>query len=745
MNYNYRIMTHALVWVFLLCTGTISAQNLAGIVLDENRSPVIGAYVLHQDMRNHAHTNAVGEFFMTGVAAGDTLIVSSIGYKTQSFVIANLDDQMEIVLEEESYRIDEVVIQGNTSAMNQMARIDLIRNPVQSSQEILRVVPGLFLGQHAGGGKAEQIFLRGFDIDHGTDLRITVEGMPVNKVSHAHGQGYADMHFIIPEAIQTVEYNKGPYDADIGNFATAGYVDFQLKDRLEENMVAFEYGEFNTSRFVGMFDVLQNDNNSLYVATEYRRTDGFFDASQNFDRLNLMARYSGTFADNSTLSATVSHFTSEWDASGQIPLRAVNDGTIGRFGAIDDTEGGNTSRTSAIVEYNKRVNPNTFIRNNVYYARYDFELWSNFTFFLEDPVNGDQIVQREVRDMFGAESTLNHSFDLAGYTSLFKLGVGFRDDDIQDNELSNSVNRQIVEDQIQFGDVRETNTFGYAELEWQVGGLMINPGVRFDNFSFNYYDRLATLYDPQTEMANVFSPKLNLSYNLNSNAQVYFKSGYGFHSNDTRVVIAGEAPESFVPQALGADLGFIWKPSSKLLVQAAGWYLNSEQEFVYVGDAGIVEPSGETQRLGIDFSLRYQLLDWLYFDTDWTFTDAQAVDEPEEANLIPLAPIVTGTGGLSFNHKGFNGGLRFRYLGDRPANEDDSITAEGWFVADLNLNYRWKNIGVGLIIENILDTEWEETQFATESRLFDEAEPVEEIHFTPGAPRWIRGRITYNF
>lgn len=732
--------------LFLLLVGcSLNAQDLNGRVLDESRSPIIGAYILHVESKSHAHTNELGEFKLRDIGIGDTLSVSSIGYKPRMYVVDDMRSALTITLEAESYRIDEVVISGDAGAMNQMARIDLARNPVQSSQEILRVVPGLFLGQHAGGGKAEQIFLRGFDIDHGTDLRITVEGMPVNKVSHAHGQGYSDMHFIIPEAIEAVNYNKGPYDTEAGNFATAGNIEFHLKDRLESNFVGMEVGEFNTTRYLGMFDVLDSKDNSLYIASEYRKTDGVFESSQNFDRLNVMARYSGSFHDQSTLSATLMHFNSTWDASGQIPVRAVESGMITRFGAIDDTEGGNTSRTSAMVSYNKRVNQRTYLRNTAYYTRYDFELWSNFTFFLNDPVNGDQIVQRESRDMFGAESVLNHTFDLSGFESLLKAGVGLRSDNIDDVELSRTLNRQTTLENIQLGDVRETNFYGFADMEWQLGDLMINPGVRVDNFGFNYYDKLATLYDPQTESTTLVSPKLNVTYNLNSNAQIYAKTGYGFHSNDTRVVIERQDPDGFVPQAIGADLGFIWKPTTNLFIQSAGWFLNSEQEFVYVGDEGIVEPSGESRRFGVDLTLRYQLFDWLYMDTDWTWTKAEAIEEPESANRIPLAPVVTGTGGVSFEKGGFNGGLRFRYLGDRPANEDNSIVANGWFVMDLNFNYTYKNLTVGLIVENLLDTEWEETQFATESRLQGEADPVEEIHFTPGAPRWIRGKVTYSF
>ncbi len=210
-------------------------------------------------------------------------------------------------------------------------------SPVRSSQEILRKVPGLFIGQHAGGGKAEHIFLRGFDIDHGTDVAISVDGMPVNMVSHAHGQGYADLHFLIPETISKIDFGKGPYYSDIGNFGTAGYVQFKTKDVLESSQLSLEYGAFNTTRTMAMLNVLDTENHSAYLAADYTVSDGPFESSQNFSRNNFFAKYAGNISDKEKLNAIASHFNSTWDASGQIPVRAVKSGLITRFGAIDDT------------------------------------------------------------------------------------------------------------------------------------------------------------------------------------------------------------------------------------------------------------------------------------------------------------------------------------------------------------------------------------------------------------------------
>ncbi len=256
---------------------------------------------------------------------------------------------------------------------------------------------------------------------------------------------------------------------------------------------------------------------------------------------------------------------------------------------------------------------------------------------------------------------------------------------------------------------------------------------------------MITQYQTQSEDQAIVSPKFNVLYNQSNKLQFYLKTGKGFHSNDTRVVVS-ESDKKTIPAAYGADIGFIWKPTPKMLLNTTLWHLFLEQEFVYVGDAGIVEPSGKTQRQGIDLSYRYQPLPWLFWNFDANYTFAQAMDEPEGENYIPLAPQFTVVNGVNIVHKsGVFGGLNIRHIGDRPANEDNSIVAEGYTIADLNAGYQWNNLNIGFQIQNLLNSEWNETQFATESRLQDEIEPVEEIHFTPGTPFFIRSIIEYRF
>ncbi|SIN74176.1 TonB-dependent receptor [Algoriphagus halophilus] len=728
----------------------VNAQALKGRVLDRASSPIIGAYIIHIASEHHAHTNESGYFVLPGVKDGDSLQVSHIGYEPQIIVVSNLSREVTVRMDETAIELGEVVFSQEVNPVNTLSRIDLKTNPVNTSQDILRKVPGLFIGQHAGGGKAEQIFLRGFDIDHGTDINITVDGMPVNMVSHAHGQGYSDLHFLIPETVERVDFDKGPYNADKGNFATAGYVNFQTKRGLDKSSVSVQGGSFNSVRTVGLFNLINDKKNNAYVAAEYLASDGPFESSQNFNRLNLMGRYGLTLEDGSDISLIASHFTSKWDASGQIPVRAVQSGQITNFGALDDTEGGYTSRTNIALNHTKLINDRLFIKNNAYYSTYDFELFSNFTFFLEDSVNGDQIRQRENRAIFGAESQLTYSNTFSGGEYALQVGVGLRNDDIRDNELAGTKNRDSVRFVTQRGDITESNYYSYVNFDLYLKKLRINPGVRVDYFNYLYQDDLTPEYDPQSLSAAVVSPKLNFIYTVNEDVQVFLKSGIGFHSNDTRLVLERPNNESILPRAFGADLGGNFKLWPRLIVNGALWYLRLEQEFVYVGDAGIVEASGRTARRGIDLGLRWQANKWIYFDGDFTYSYARSIDDPEGNNFIPLAPRITTTGGLSFEKDGFAGALRARYLQDRPANEDNSVVAEGYTVLDMNASYTFNAFTFGFFIENLLNTDWKETQFDTESRIRLangnlEPSPVNEIHFTPGTPFNFRGFVKFTF
>ena len=742
-------MKSILTVLLLFVTGAIYSQNLRGTIVSETGQPLENVGIFNQKTGQHSHTNATGSFILTNTSIKDSVYFSSLGYKTKIVVITqgNLDTKMSMVMEESSISLDQVVVLSEVNALSRIVDVDVQNSPVKSSQEILRKVPGLIIGQHAGGGKAEQIFLRGFDVDHGTDVAISVDGMPVNMVSHAHGQGYADLHFVIPETIENVNFGKGAYYADKGNFNTAGYVDLRLRKTLDKSLVSLEMGQFNTSRLLGMFNLLKSGNSNAYLATELQLTDGPFDSPQNFNRINIMGRYNYNLPGNQELNMTASHFQSKWNASGQIPQRAIDQGLIGRFGAIDDTEGGQTSRTNFLINHTKIIDENQLFKTKAFISQYNFELFSNFTFFLEDPINGDQIHQKESRVILGAESIFEKKNITLGNNTQFKYesGIGFRYDNIDDVQLSSTLNRQTILNRIALGDVDEMNTYGFLNAELKIGKWTFNPSIRADYFKFDYENKITETYDYKSESKVALSPKLNTIYSANENWQLFLKSGMGFHSNDTRVVVANNG-QDILPAAYGVDFGTIVKPLPRLALNATIWSLFLEQEFVYVGDAGIVEPSGKTNRLGAEFGARYQALDWLYLYGDVNYTHARSVDEADGEDYIPLAPNLTSSGGILVDGlNNFSGALTYRFVDDRAANEDNSINAEGYFVTDLNINYNWKNWTYGIIIENLFDTKWNETQFATESRLFNETASVEEIHFTPGTPFFIKGKISLSF
>ena len=315
----------------------------------------------------------------------------------------------------------------------------------------------------------------------------------------------------------------------------------------------------------------------------------------------------------------------------------------------------------------------------------------------------------------------------------------------QDNELSHTANRTETIDPIQFGDIQETNVYTYLNAKLDLAKWSFNAGLRLDHFDFRYVDLLTPTYVHLTDQEAIVSPKINVVFQPADDFQVYAQWGRGFHSNDTRGVVVSEGLP-VLPAATGVDLGLLWKPIPALVVQTAAWYLYLEQEFVYVGDAGIVEPSSPSRREGLDLSLRYQPWSWIYADIDLNVTRARALEQPEGEDFIPLAPDFTAMGGVHvISPSGVFGGFRVRHIDDRPANEDNSIIASGYTVVDANIGYTWKKLEFNLQVQNLFNTEWNETQFATESRLKDEPAPVEEIHFTPGTPFFLKGSVGYRF
>lgn len=749
-------------FLFVLLTSQLPSQSLAqntgkitGSIVDKaTKSPIAFANVVVQGTTLGVSSKLDGSFSISRVPTGRHAIRASIlGYATATADVeieAGKTTNVALEMEEKPTTSDEVVVMADvpiSAASSKMIQaMDFELRPRLSSQDLLRLVPGLFIAQHAGGGKAEQIFLRGFDCDHGTDVNVSVDGIPVNMVSHGHGQGYADLHFVMPEVLQGMEVYKGPYFAQYGDFGTAGTVKFNTLDDIEHNSVSIEGGRFGMVRAVGLARLpLHSDMTSAYVAGEILRNNSYFDQKQHFKRYNLFGKLKTHFDSNQSLTVWGSSFSSDWDASGQIPGRAVASGLISRFGSIDPSEGGETYRHNVNVQYST-IGAASLFSAQTYISRYHFRLFSNFTFYKEDPVNGDEIEQTDDRTIAGGrvEYTMNETFGSPNIATV--IGSSVRYDDIT-NALWHVAQRQRLDGKAQAG-IRETNVAFYVQQDYHLSqSVRLQLGLRNDNFVFNVSDKLhAGTSDDITGKVTqtIFSPKANLTISASHQFDIFVNFGTGFHSNDARGILARRSATT-LPRAVGAEIGTRYS-SARLTATLALWGLDLEHELVYVGDEGTTEESGATRRIGIDASARFQLLDWLWGDLDLALSRGRYKDLPTGQDYVPLAPTLASTGGLSAKlPSGLEANLRYRYLSDRPANEDNSVRARGYTVFDAGMSYTLGAYKLSLIAENLFNVDWNEAQFDTESQLRGESQPVSELHFTPGTPFTVRAKIDLAF
>ncbi|MBK6772951.1 MAG: TonB-dependent receptor [Ignavibacteria bacterium] len=742
-NFLYLII----IFLSFFITANSFSQNskISGKVFDsDNKLPLNGVLIFLDGNYLSSSTNSFGEYSFAKLFAGNYKVrIESIGFKKQILNLTLKNNETidsVIYLQSNPLHISQIdVTSSNDYGKINVSPIDVKLRPTNTAQDFLKIVPGLFIAQHAGGGKAEQIFLRGFDIDHGTDINIMVDGMPVNMVSHAHGQGYADLHFVIPETIDKFSVYKGPYYSKFGDLGTSGTVNFSTLNSIQKSTAEFDIGKYNTYRGVLILDVLSKKGmlktkktENLYIASEYAFSDGYFEAKQDYKRFNIFGKYFGLLSKNTLLSISASAFQSKWNASGQVPQRAIDSNYITRFGSIDASEGGNTNRANVNVSVINSFKNNRSLTNQIYYTNYGFNLFSNFTFFLNDSINGDQINQFERRNIFGYNGSFSFLNRAGSVNFTTTFGIGARFDNIDSIFLAHTKERTFL-NYFEAGKIFQKNIFGYINETFEFDNLIINPGLRVDYFNFNLKDDLDDKLSGD-KSAIKFSPKLNLFYNVRPKTQIYVKSGIGFHSNDARVAV-NKPDQQTLPSAYGLETGTSFSAGNALIGMSI-WSLFLESEFVYVGDEAVVEPSGRTQRLGLDFTARYQFNNWLWADLDLNYALGKFVDENEEANKIPLAPVFTSVGGLSFKFtNGINGRIGYRYLDDRPANELNSVIAKGYFVMDAMLNYTNDRYNIGFTVDNLLDNKnWNEAQFDTESKLQFEKTPVSELHYTPGTP-----------
>jgi hypothetical protein len=732
--------------IFSICLSLLGLSVYAQYVVSGkvkdagNGEPLQYAVVSLESARGMSvNTDKEGYFQMSVSETADSLVISIIGYTRQLVAVRRNQHPLNILMQRGAVDLKSVTITANpnNASFHTLSAIDLHIRPINSAQDLMRLVPGLFLGQHHGGGIAEHIFLRGFDADHGTDVNVSVDDMPLNLVSQIHGQGFSDLHFVIPELVTGYEFGKGPYFAERGDFTTAGYVGFHTADVLYRNTIKLEGGQFQTGRILASIDLLsakaKERGESAYIAGEAAYTNGPFNWPQHFSRVNLFGKYNINLSAEEKLTVTLSTFGSQWRSSGEIPQRAVNEGLVGRFGYLDSLQGGDTHRSNIIARLTSTLSDNWFMQNQIYYSWYNFSHRYNDTFFADDSINGDRLRQRESRNLFGYNGKLtNHSYFKNNVDLSSSFGLGTQFNMIHNSELSHINDQFEVLDYLELGNIQENLFDGYVDENIRMGKWLFSAGLRVDYFYFNYVDRLSPSMPSQSKA--IVSPKLNIEYTANSTIQIYLKTGKGFHSNDARVVVVNDGHQ-ILPAAYGLDLGVNWKPLDHLFINAAIWYLALQQEFVYDGDEGTLDPGDKTRREGIDLSVRYQFTNWLYAFLDVNMAKARDLQAPKGQNYVPLAVPLSSAGGLNYKFtNGINGAVSYRYMENRPANADNSLVAQGYFVSDLTCYYTKKRFEFGIEIQNLFNTKWREEQFEVSSRLKNEPAPVDDINFTAGTP-----------
>ncbi len=608
---------------------------------------------------------------------------------------------------------------------------ELTLRPRGSVGDLLRVTPGLVVVQHSGGGKANQYFLRGFDADHGTDVALSFDGVPINMPSHAHGQGYADTSFIIPELVDRVEIRKGPYFVELGDFATAGAINLASKDRGERTTlgVGFEASPghgtpgyralWTASPKLGKADAL--------FAADVARTNGPFEHPNRWDKYRLFNKV--TYRPNSdvTLSASWLSYAGNWHGSGQIPERAIQRGLVSRFGALDPSEGGASARHQLALNYRARDVHGNELAGLAYLGRYRLRLFSNFTYLLSDPERGDQIEQDDARTFYGAKLSYRVPHHFAGMEFATTLGAEARNDDVA-GELWHSAERERLE-AVKRHELSETLLSAYLNEQVRpTRWLRLELGARADLLTFDVTDRLQSEGAASgSDAARQLSPKGSAVVELlNDDARslhLFANYGHGFHSNDVRGAFASPrvAP---LARAVGAEVGARARLFRRWRIAAAAFRLDLASETVWVGDEGTTESAGASTRRGIELENRLDLTSFLSADFDVTFTKSELRANAGNGNGLALAAKQTWAGGLSARGALGPGqaraALRFFGVGERPATDDGAIVVPGYTELDLALGYTLPRFDLALDVENLLNASYHSAAFATVTRLAGE-------------------------
>ncbi len=662
-------------------------------------------------------------------------------------------------------RGDSLVGVAESASQGTVGAAQLELRPVMRTAEILETVPGVIITQHAGGGKANQYFLRGFNLDHGTDFATSIDGMPVNLRTHGHGQGYTDLNILIPELVERINYRKGVYYADVGDFGSAGAADFQLFRTLPQGIVRLEGGSFGHARGVVASSMPAGAGDLLY-GLELLHNDGPWKSDDNFVKGTGVLRYShGT--EEQGFSVTAMGYHGDWNSSDQIARSAIP--IVGRFGSLDDSTGGESQRYSLSAEWH-RATDRGLTRVMGYGFYYDLELFSNFTYFLVDTNRGDQFLQTDRRWTGGLNASHTWHGSLNGREMENTVGLQVRHDSIE-NGLFNTrdghrvakVDRDgnVIPATIRDDEVEETSVGPYYEnqVRWTDWFRSV-AGVRLDYYHFDVDDQRGINSGARDDV--IASPKLTLVFGPWHDTEVYVQGGLGFHSNDARGTttrtdpVTGDAVGRADPlvQTYGAEIGVrtTWVP--RLQSTLSVWWLDIDSELVFIGDAGTTESSRPSRRYGIEFANFYHVNEWLTLDADFSLSRAEFRDDPRDPDTglrigreIPGSiETVVAAGFTVHDLGGFFGGLRLRYFGPRPLTEDDRFRSDETILLAGHIGYRFnRKWTLSAEFFNILDREDSDIEYAYESAVSPTAPVREEIHFHPVEPFGVRVALTARF
>jgi outer membrane receptor protein involved in Fe transport len=647
-------------------------------------------------------------------------------------------------------RYDDSLGLWDSASQGAITREGIEKRPLLRTGEVLESIPGLIVTQHSGEGKANQYFLRGYNLDHGTDFATWVAGMPVNMPTHAHGQGYTDLNFLIPELIARTIYKKGPYYAEEGDFASAGSAHIDYVDRLPASLASVTAGSFNYRRSLLAGSPALGGATLLY-GLEYVQNDGGWDHPDNYAKLNGVLRYSQATAEG-RFSVTAMAYSADWNATDQIPRRAVDTGLLSRYGTLDPTDGGLASRYSLSAEW-RHAAGSVSRAASLYAVRSRLDLFSNFTFFLTDPINGDQFNQSERRTLAGGTVSQTWHAAAAGHETSTTAGIQLRHDRISPLALYTTRARQrlavVREDEARVTSVAPyiSNTFAWTDWFRSIAGLRADR-VRFALTSDNPVNS-------GESRDSIVSPKLSLVFGPWRHTEYFLNWGKGFHSNDARgttitVDAASGAPAARVPPLVrtkGYETGARSRPLPGFSTTLAFWTLAQDSELLFVGDAGTTEPSRPARRNGLEWLGQYAPNGHLAVDTSIALTRARFTDANAAGPLIPGAPNHVASAGVTVDGPGgWFGSLRWRYFGPRPLVEDNGVRSQSTSLVNARIGYAFdKRTRLSLDAYNLLDRKNSDIDYFYESRLAGESAPVADVHFHPVERRALRLTLTANF